>query len=116
MKIENIPSLKQRVLEILPVSQSELRKRLGIDHRDVSKLVIIMMKENIIKKKKLKTTYLLELIRRKKEISDIKGILIFKGKFSPCCGCGGECFPANCHKLIEWAVEEDKNMAKTVLT
>ena len=110
MKVKEIPVLKQRVLDILPITQAEMWKVLGINHRDGSQLVGIMVKENLIKKTKADKTYLLESINGHENIKKKKAdfnALLSKDKFSPCCGCELECDPGECRKLTDWIMSEE---------
>lgn len=108
MKVKDVPILKQRVLDMLPITQSDMWKKLGINHRDGSQLIGIMMKENLIKRTKADRTYLLENANghEKKEKKADLNVLLSKGKFSPCCGCDLECDPGHCQKLTEWIMDE----------
>jgi len=104
MKVKDIPILKQKVLDAIPITQAEVAKMLGIDRRDASRLIVTMLKEHIIKRTKTDNTFLLEKngsnVCEKKE----KGFeaLLSGDKFSPCCGCESECDPGQCQKLTEW--------------
>ena len=60
MNAKDIPILKQKVLDMLPITQSDVCKNLDIDHRDGSKLVSIMIGESLIKRTKSDRTFLLE--------------------------------------------------------
>lgn len=63
-------------------------KMLGIDHRDTSKLIGVMLKEHIIKRTKADRTFMIE--KNGSDMSEKKkdfGALLSGGKFSPCCGC-----------------------------
>lgn|SRR3990167_1259326 len=105
MKVKDIPILKQRVLDAMPITQAEVAKMLGIDRRDTSRLIAVMLKEHIIKRTKADNTFLLEKngsdVREKKK--DL-GALLSGEKFSPCCGCELVCDPAHCQKLTEWVM------------
>lgn len=109
MKTKDIPMLKQQVLDMLPITQSDVWKKLGIGHRDGSKLISIMTGECLIKKTRQNSTFLLEHInedgRGKKKVSKKSRhspLLSKNGTFSPCCGCGKECDPAKCLSLAKW--------------
>lgn len=104
MKVKDIPALKQRVLDMLPVTQADMWKTLGISHRDGSQLIGIMVKENLVKKTKVDKTYLLESMNgnKEKEKKVDFSVLLSKDKFSPCCGCEIECDPTHCQKLMDW--------------
>lgn len=106
MKIKDIPVLKQRVLDAIPITQAEVAKILGIDRRDTSRLIAVMLKEHAIKRTKTDSTFLLE---KKSDVSEKKkdfGALLSGEKFSPCCGCGLECDPRHCQRLSEWLMKE----------
>ena len=112
MKVKDIPILKQRLLDMLPITQADMWKALGINHRDGSQLVSIMMKENLVKKTKADKTYLLESVNghEKKEKKKKKtgfSALLSKDKFAPCCGCEVECDPTYCQKLTDWIMMDD---------
>lgn len=105
MKVRDIPILKQKVLDMLPITQADMWKTLGINHRDGSQLVSIMVKEHLVRKTKADKTYLLEDANgyEKKEKKKVDfNVLLSNGKFSPCCGCELECDSALCKKLTEW--------------
>lgn len=105
MKTKDIPSLKQKVLNMVPITQAEVWKTLGIGHRDGSTLVNIMLCENLITKRKLNNTFLLERRngeRRKDDRPKYSSLLSARGSFSPCCGCNIECEPYQCDLLVEW--------------
>ncbi len=110
MKVKDIPILKQKVLEILPITQAEITKILGIDHRDVSKLIGEMIKEHIIKKKRVDRTYLLELNGHEEE-KDFT-LLLCGDKFTPCAGCSEDCDPTLCQKLTDWITGDNKKEEK----
>lgn len=111
MKIKDIPILKQKVLEMLPITQAEIWKVLGIDHRDVSRLVGVMVKEHIIKKTRVDRSFLLEKNNSNEHKNKIclEEVLLSHGKFSPCCGCELECDPGQCQKLAEWIMGSNSN-------
>lgn len=103
MKVKDIPIFRQRILDALPIVQAEIGKMLGIDHRDVSKLINAMVEEHLVQKTKADRTFLIEKYKgngheKKKDFS----VLLANEKFSPCCGCDLECDPAHCPKLDEW--------------
>lgn len=103
MKVKDIPILKQKVLDAMPITQAEVAKILGIDRRDTSRLIVAMLKDHTIKRTKATNTFLLEkngsdVIEKKKDL-----VALLSGeKFSPCCGCELECDPGQCQKLTEW--------------
>lgn len=122
MKVKDIPILKQKVLAMLPIKQSEVWKTLGIDSRDCSHIIGDMVKENLITKKKADKTFLLERIsisgngndngngeNKDKEVEkkkiDSTVLLSKEGRFAPCCGCQLECIPAKCNILTKWILE-----------
>lgn len=117
MKTKDIPIFRQKVLDVLPITQAEVGKILGIGSRDVSKLVIPMTKEHLIRRTKVDNTFLLE-----KNGSDIDKnvieenkrfeVLLSNGKFSPCCSCDLECDPIHCQKLTEWIMGIGKDYEK----
>lgn len=102
--MKNIHSLEQKVLEMLPTKQVDVWKSLGINRRDGSALIRIMLNDNLIKRTKLKKTFLLE----RKNISGNKGghsrLLSETGNFSPCTGCRRSCEPPTCDLLTGWLI------------
>lgn len=103
MKVKNIPIFRQKVLDAVPITQAEVSKMLGIDHRDTSKLIKAMLEDHIIRRTKADRTFLLE--KNGSDIPEKKrdfNVLLSGDKFSPCCGCGLECDPRHCLKLAEW--------------
>lgn len=103
MKIKDIPGLREEVLKMLPITQTEMWKTLGIGHRDGAELIGIMVKENLIKRTKIKNTFLLESANGKKPKISFS-ILLSASRFSPCYGCEKECMPASCMQLTEWVI------------
>ncbi len=105
MKIKDIPIFKQKVLDVIPITQAEVTKMLGIDSRDTSRLIAAMLKEHIIKRTKSDNTFL--LLKNGSDVQKEKdfGALLSGEKFSPCCGCELECDPGNCEKLNEWLIQ-----------
>lgn len=114
MKVKDIPVFRQKVLDALPITQAEVSKILGIGSRDVSRLIIPMMKEHLIKRTKVDNTFLLEKNGSEADENVVKKkrgfeVLLADGKFSPCCNCDLECDPIHCQKLTEWimCIEKD---------
>lgn len=96
--------VKQKIFDILPITQSDMWKKLGIGRRYGSKLVDAMLKDGLINRTKVDNTFLLEKageIAHKKE-KDFSVLLSNQSKFSPCCGCMIECDPGTCNMLTEW--------------
>jgi hypothetical protein len=107
MKVKDIPIFRQKVLDALPITQAAVSKMLGIDHRDTSKLIGIMLKEHIINRTKVDRTFLINKNGSdndggSKEKKKDFGALLSGGKFSPCSGCESDCDPGNCQRLMEW--------------
>lgn len=109
MKIKDIPRLKQQVMSILPITQAEMWKALGINSKDGSELIGYMLNERLIKRTIIKIgssrTFLLESANgtghaKKTDFS----VLLSGGKFSPCCGCEKDCVPAGCMQLAQWVI------------
>lgn len=106
MRVKDIPILKQKVLDAIPATQAEITKMLGINRRDTSRLIAVMLKEHIIKRTKADSTFLLE-----KNGSDMQekkrdfNALLSGDKFAPCCGCEIDCNPIHCSKLTVWLME-----------
>lgn len=110
MKVKDIPILRQRVLDMLPVTQSEVWKKLGINSRDGSEIISIMLGENLIRRTKQDKTFFIERLngdgngnlKKKKDFS----ALLSNGKFSPCCGCcQTKCDATACELLTKWLIE-----------
>lgn len=115
MKVKDIPIFKQRVLDTVPITQADVSKILGIDHRDTSKLIKKMLEEHIIKRTKINNTFLLE--KNGSEVKENKicfDALLSGEKFSPCCGCELECDSRYCPKLTEWVVGDIKKDDKKI--
>jgi hypothetical protein len=72
MKTKDLPVLKQKVLDILPITQAEMWKTLGIPNRDGSTLVTLMLKENLIRRTKQDKSFLLERINGNGGINEDK--------------------------------------------
>ena len=85
MHVKDIPNLKQKVLDMLPITQSDVCKNLNIDHRDGSKLISIMIGDNLIKRTKSDRTFLLERMngngREESEKINLEDKKIEKEKF-----------------------------------
>jgi hypothetical protein len=107
LKLKEVPELKQRVLDMLPITQAEVWKNLGINHRDGSELISIMLKENLVKKTRKDKTYLIERDGHEKQKKEINFSILLstKGKFAPCCGCELICDATICKLLEEWLTE-----------
>lgn len=95
--------VKQEILGMLPVLQSDMWKKLCIGRGYASTLVDAMLKDGLIKRTKEDKTFLLEkagetICKKEKGFS----VLLRNSKFSPCCGCTIECDPRTCHILTEW--------------
>ena len=60
MKKEDLPVLKQKVLDMLPVYQADMWKTLGIDSKEGSSLVSIMLNERLIMRTRHDGHFLLE--------------------------------------------------------
>lgn len=54
---KDVPVLKLKVLDMVPVSQANVWKKLGIDYRDGSDLINMMIKEGLVVKTKKDKTY-----------------------------------------------------------
>ncbi len=109
MKIKDIPRLKQQVMSILPITQAEMWKALGINSKDGSELIGYMLKDKLINRTIIniegKRTFLLE---RKNGNGHSKwtdcSALLSGDKFSPCAGCKKDCVPSYCEQLTEWVI------------
>lgn len=109
MKIKDIPRFKEQVIGMLPVTQAQMWKALGISSKDGSELIGYLLNEKIIKRTAInikgKRTFLLESANgndrsRKTDYS----VLLYGDRFSPCCGCEVDCIPIDCIRLTEWIV------------
>ena len=107
MKIKDIPELKERVMTMLPATQTDIWKTLGIGHRDGGMLISIMTQENLIKRTKIKKTFLLEIVNGNGHFKKTDySVLLSGAKFSPCSGCEKDCLPAYCIQLTEWVANK----------
>jgi DNA-binding Lrp family transcriptional regulator len=111
MKIKDIPRLRKQVMTMLPVTQAKMWKALGISSKDGSELIGYLINDKIVKRTTIKIdgkrTFLLESANGNGHAKIIDySILLINGRFSPCCGCGTECVPVNCMRLIEWLIGE----------
>ena len=109
MKIKDIPRLKQQVMSILPITQAEMWKALGINSKDGSELIGYMLNERLIKRTIIKIegkrTFLLEHRNGNGHSKQTDySVLLSGNKFSPCSRCEKECVPANCNQLAKWIV------------
>lgn len=105
MKTKDIPIFKQKVLDMLPVTQAEVWKKLKIDSRSGSELINMMLKESLIERTRHDKTFMIERKNGsgpKKTKKDCSALLSKNGKFSPCCGCIIDCDPVKCVLLSEW--------------
>lgn len=107
MKTKDIPILEKRVLDMLPITQADIWKKLEIGRRDGSGLIISMLKHRLVKRTKIGGgTYLIEKLNGSEHNKETKfNILLSKsGAFSPCCGCSTACDPTKCSVLAEWVL------------
>lgn len=111
MKTKDVPVFKQKVLDMLPITQAEIWKTLRIGQRDASDLISIMIDENLIKKRRLNRTFMLERMNGsgKKKMGNKKKIgfavlLSNDDQFSPCCNCRLDCEPSTCILLDKWLI------------
>ncbi len=112
-------AIERKALEMIEAAgddgilQSELIKRLGIDSRTGSRLIIKLAKRGIIEKTKVvvngKTTYRLVLARRRPaavnivvDVSSILDIPCATCRFRDECGPGNLHNPATCRLLDSW--------------
>ncbi len=107
MKIKDIPRLKEHVMSMLPVTQADVWKPLGLNSQDGSELIKFMLYDKLIKRTRVKIegkeTFLLERANGNGSAKKIDFTVLLSGnKFSPCCGCEEYCLPANCMKLTAW--------------
>lgn len=111
MKLKDIPRLKQQVISMLPVTQAEMWKALGISSKDGSELTGYLLADKLIKRTKIKIdskwTFLLESANENGHSEKIGFSVFLSGdKFSPCCGCEKDCVPADCLQLEEWIISK----------
>ena len=93
---------------MLPVTQADMWKSLGIDSSHGSRLADAMVKENLITRKKLGKGFLLERLcedKSKDKKIDLSVLLSSNNRFSPCGGCTLVCDAATCTLLSEWLLE-----------
>lgn len=104
MKTKDIPMLEKQVLDMLPLTQAEVWKKLKIGSRSGSGLIKIMLEHKLVKRTVSGGTYLIEKLNGSGNKKEIKfDILLSKGgNFSPCCGCSMMCDPEKCTPLTEW--------------
>ncbi len=109
MKIKDIQRLREQIITMLPVTQAEMWKALGISSREGSEITGYMLGDKLIRRTRIKIqgkwTFLLESANgnghaKKTDFS----ALLYGDKFSPCCGCEKECMPVNCIQLTEWVI------------
>lgn len=108
MKIKDVPVFKQKVLEMLPVTQADVWKNLGIGHRDGSALIGIMIKEHLITKRKIDNTFMLEKKNGsgQEKKKDYSALINRSGNFSVCCNCQKlNCDAKTCKELAVWLFE-----------
>lgn len=107
MKTKDVPNLKQKVLDMLPITQAEIWKSLGIGSRDGSSLITIMLEENLVKRTRVDRTFLIEKTNGNGRVEkmSISPLLSSKETFAPCCGCGLDCIPSRCTLLTTWLLE-----------
>jgi len=60
MKTKDLPVFKQKVLDMLPVTQVDMWKKLEIDSREGSYIVNIMLKEHLLTRRRKDGSFLLE--------------------------------------------------------
>ena len=107
-KLKDTNSLKKKVLDLLPITQSDMWKELGITSSAGSRLVDSMLEENLITRKKYDKTFILERVDKKvvdEEKKDYTALLSSKNRFAPCSGCVTDCEAGMCVLLAEWLLE-----------
>lgn len=114
MKIKDIPRLKEQVIGMLPVTQAEVWKALGISSKDGSELIEYLLNDKVIKRSiinfKGRKTFLLENADGNGNTRETDySILLSGSRFSPCCGCQVDCMPAGCMRIIEWVVSQESD-------
>ncbi len=111
MKIKDIPRLTEQVFGMIPVTQTEKRKALGLSSQDSSELIGYLLNEKLIKRTTIKIgssrAFLLESANGNGHAKRIDYSVLLSGeKFSPCCGCFEECVPVDCVRLKEWVISK----------
>lgn len=61
MKVKDIPILEKKILNMLPITQTEVWKTLGINSRDGSRIISNMIDKGLIKRTKADRTFLIEI-------------------------------------------------------
>lgn len=103
MKNENIETSKKEILKILPEKQSNIWKKLKIDRRKCSRIISLMIKENLVVKTKMKGTFMIEMVDYGScKPKDFSALLSKNGIIAPCIGCFVDCVPTKCEKLGDW--------------
>lgn len=109
MKQSDYPRLKKELTLILPIYQVNAWKTMHVSHQDMSDIVLLMLKERLIKRTLTKfkgsRTYLLESLNHKPQKVKDFGSLLAGQMFSPCTGCVLDCLPSHCNKLTTWVTE-----------
>ncbi len=115
MRIKEIPGLIEQVTSMLPVTQAEMWKVLGISSKEGSELIKYMLDGKYVKRSRTKIdgkwTFLLECVNGNRHAKKIDYTILLSGdKFPPCCGCKKDCMPANCMHLTDWVVAMSGNL------
>lgn len=113
MKQLDYPRLKKELTLLLPIHQTKAWNVMHISHQDMSDIVLLMLKEGLIKRTPTKfkgsRTYLLESLNHKPHKIKNFDHLLAGRTFSPCAGCTIDCKPSHCNKLTVWVTEPEKN-------
>ncbi len=94
---------------MLPVSQAEMWKALGISSKEGSELIGYLLGDKLIRRTRIKTdgkwTFLLESANGNGHAKKTGFFVLLSGdRFSPCCGCEKDCVPKSCMQLAEWVI------------
>ncbi len=99
---------KHQILNMLPMVQSDIWKRLNIDSSACARLIDAMLEEKLIIRTKLSKSFIIEKVHidkvEKKKI-DYTILISGENKFSPCCGCSLVCDAGPCVILSNWLIE-----------
>ncbi|MHC1567753.1 MAG: helix-turn-helix transcriptional regulator [Candidatus Syntropharchaeia archaeon] len=96
--------MEERILEMIQSSnggilQTDLWKRLGIDFRTCSRILVKLEAEGLIKREWAEKTFRIIYIQDREENY---GVLVAGKLVAPCIGCSERCLPEKCALLDEW--------------
>ncbi len=105
---KDITDIKRQILNMTPIIQSDIWKRLEIDSSSCSRIIDSMIEEKVIIRKKLSKSFLIDRIRRNKDEDkkvDYTALVSGQNRFSACCGCELLCNAESCTILTNWLLE-----------